>query len=78
MVDSGLAKLGYDYINIGSFLRFFYLLFLPSFLLFDSRLEIKDIWELNICENADDCWAAYDRDSQVCANIKNNILRKKI
>lgn len=76
MVDIGLAKLGYDYINIGTLLRFIVLLFRPSWILVYFLVE-KDIWELNICETADDCWAAYDRDSQVCTNIKPIYVEKQ-
>jgi len=58
MVDKGLAKLGYEYINIGSFSRF--LIYLCSW--YSAQLRQMRTEQ---CETADDCWAAYDRDSQV-------------
>lgn len=66
MVDTGLAKLGYEYINLGN--RFAFLAFFgfPLFQLFMFRNEACNIHSGYVCsETADDCWAAYNRDSQV-------------
>jgi len=44
MVDTGLAKLGYDYINIGSLLRFV--------ILFSFRLSASQFWLKKKFENS--------------------------
>ncbi|VAI17068.1 unnamed protein product [Triticum turgidum subsp. durum] len=65
MVDTGLAKLGYEYINLGNRFAFLARFGFPPFQLFMFRNEACNIHSGYICfETADDCWASHDRDSQ--------------
>ncbi|VAI31252.1 unnamed protein product [Triticum turgidum subsp. durum] len=65
MVDTGLAKLGYEYVNLGNRFAFLTLFGFRPFQLFMFRNEACNIHSGYLCfKTADDCWAAHDRDSQ--------------
>ncbi|XP_044388359.1 alpha-galactosidase isoform X1 [Triticum aestivum] len=65
MVDTGLAKLGYEHVNLGNRFAFLALFGFRPFQLFMFRNEACNIHSGYLCfKTADDCWAAHDRDSQ--------------
>ena len=60
LVSTGLAKLGYRYVNIG---MSFTTSLTISFSLYLERVNLMNcLWHGHV----DDCWAEHDRDSTVC------------
>lgn len=66
MVSSGLAALGYEYINLGDDFIYFFRTFLWFF---DFMLSVFDINMFLFLYELDDCWAELDRDSKVNLNV---------